>query len=146
ADHVFNTQPALNLIHSIHMFLYCTLNLLTSYPRLDAYGLIKPMPPASPNMPTTPQPNDYSFILAPAAPPKQSLFPGNSPAGRLAVVLGVLLVLVIIFVIIKGLLGGSSNQPALTSVAQDQQEIIHLVSSAGQGAQGQQISLSATNQ
>jgi len=45
---------------------------------------------------------------------------------------GGLLVLLIIFVIIKGLLGGSNNFTAFVGVAQDQQELIHLVAGTSQ--------------
>ncbi|HXR50424.1 MAG TPA: hypothetical protein VN778_05360, partial [Verrucomicrobiae bacterium] len=96
------------------------------------------MQPSYPPAPMTPQPNDYSFITNPAPPPKPGLpLPGNSFTARLVIALGGLLVLLILFAIIKSVLGGSSNQPALLSVAQDQQEINHLTANAAQSSQSQ---------
>jgi hypothetical protein len=96
------------------------------------------MQPSYPPAPSTPQPSDYSFITNPAPPPKPGLsLPGNSSVVRLIIALAGLLVLIIIFAVIKSALSGSSNQPALLSVAQDQQEIIHLTTNVTQNSQGQ---------
>lgn len=79
-------------------------------------------------------------------PPRRSLLPiGSSPLIRVAVVLGGLLILLVLFLIIKGLFG-HSNIPALVTVAQDQQEIIHLTTNPGQQKNGPPASLSVASQ
>jgi hypothetical protein len=108
---------------------------------------MKAMQPNSPYQPVPPpQPHEYDFLVNSQKPPKRSLnlLPSNSSMPiRIAVVVGGLLILIIVFSIIRSVLSGGGNTPALTTVAQDQQEIIHLTQNA---TQGQQISLSTTNQ
>jgi len=53
-------------------------------------------------------------------------------ASRVLVVGIGLVVLIILFVFIKGLLSGGGNKEAMLHVVQDQQEIIHLTKGAGQ--------------
>lgn len=51
---------------------------------------------------------------------------------RAVYIAGGLLVLLVIFIIIKGLFGGGSNLTPYDTVAEDQQELIHLVVNASQ--------------
>jgi hypothetical protein len=92
-----------------------------------------------------PQPHEYEFITNPGKPPRQplnNLLPGGaSMPMRIAVVVGGLFVLLILFLVIKGLVSGGGNTTALLNVAQQQQEIIHLSTNANQ-----QTNLSITNQ
>jgi hypothetical protein len=84
-------------------------------------------------------PPGYEF-MANSPSPKKSMGVPNSPLIRVAVVLVGLLVLIVLFSIVKGILSGGSNRPQLLSVAQDQQEIIHIVTAAQM-----EKSLSVTN-
>jgi hypothetical protein len=86
---------------------------------------------------TSPQPEHVSteqafdFIMKPEqAVAKRQLPGGSSMAIRLALVFGGLLILIVIFAVLKSLLGGSSNLSSFVTVAQDQQELIHLVGNA----------------
>ena len=80
--------------------------------------------------------NEYDFITNPEQPAlKRSLpsLPGISPTAMRAVfAAGGLFVLVILFVIIKGALSGTSNLTLFIGVAQDQQELIHLAINTSQ--------------
>ena len=78
---------------------------------------------------------DYGFITEPSKPPRKPLslpsLGGNSSLPvRIAVVLGGLLTLIIIFAIAKSLFSGGGNTQALTAVAQQQQSMIHILSSS----------------
>ncbi len=105
------------------------------------------MPPTSsnlppPQVPATPQPHEYEFIVNPGAPSKRFSFPfGGGTLGRLALVLGGLLVLIIIVVVVKGLLAPKTSYAPFITIAQDQQELIHLSTNATQ-----QQGLSTTSQ
>jgi len=100
-----------------------------------------PGQPADP-APAGPQPAPYDFILSPAEAPKQRRLPGgNSPLQRALLITGGIFALLIIFVVLKGLLGGGANLDGFVGVTQDQQELIHLVNGASQ-----QQNLSADNQ
>jgi hypothetical protein len=91
-----------------------------------------PYPPQPSQQPTPPQ-HDYSFITDPSKPPRKRLLPGSgSLLGRVIVVSVGLLLLIIVFVVIKGLLSGGSASPAFVGIAQDQQELIHLATAAGE--------------
>jgi hypothetical protein len=86
---------------------------------------------APPNQ--VPQGQAYDFFMNSEQPPRQLGLPGgNSPLMRIALIGGLLVVLMIAFVIIKGLLGGSSNLPKFVAVAQDQQAMIHITAIANQ--------------
>lgn len=104
------------------------------------------MPPNAPYQPVPPtQPHEYEFITNPGQPPRRRFNLLPSGAGlplRIAIVGGALLVLLILFVIIKGLVSGGGNTDALVNVARQQQQIIHLVDNTDQ----QQTPLSAANQ
>ena len=73
--------------------------------------------------------------MEPQKPSRGSLLPNLPGAGSLAIkaayIAGGLLVLVVIFIIIKGLLGGS-NLTTFVSAVQDQQEMLHLISNTTQ--------------
>ncbi len=82
---------------------------------------------------------DYSFITNPQQPKRPSLF--NFGAGsktlRIAVVLGGFFLLLILFIGFKNILSSSNKStPALVSIAQDQQELIHLAQNGTQNAVG----------
>lgn len=80
--------------------------------------------------------------MNPNQPQKRGMLPGgNSLLGRIAAVSVGLIVLIIAFSIVRGIISGGSNIPELVSVAQDQQELIHIMSSAAK-----QPGLSVTNQ
>jgi hypothetical protein len=90
------------------------------------------MPPntSDPNASPSPAP-DYSFIMSPSAPQASSggLPGGNSKVLRIAFISGGIMVLLVIFLIIKSVLGGNNANLPLTSVVQDQQAILHIISS-----------------
>lgn len=102
-----------------------------------------PQPQSQPQ----PQPNggNYDFIMNPAKPPRKPLLPTNSIASRLLVVVGGIFVLLIIFVVVSNLLKGSNHVlPALTSVGQQQQELLQLTGADLQtGSSNQAPTLSA---
>ena len=107
-----------------------------------------PTPPPA-DVPPAQQGPNYNFIMEPPKPERRSLLPTNSgPAIRIALILGGVLVVFVIFAVIKSLLFSSGgNKQALITVAQDQQAIIHIVTNATTGTQGQQPAvLSASNQ
>lgn len=121
-------------------------------------------PPTTDPLPSQPMPSmagpeqsykaaphhDYSFIMNPEHPPKSAHLPslggGSSMAVRIGLTAGGLLLLLVAFVIIKGLLAGGSNQPLFVAILQDQQELIHLTSSSGTGQGGLGSSLGVTGQ
>ncbi len=101
-----------------------------------------PAAPQQPNQPQSPDSPAYDFIVNPnKAKVKQPLLGNTSLPIKIGLVAGGLLVLFIIFTVLKGLVGGSSNLAPYVGVAQDQQELIHLVTAAGE-----QKDLSTTNQ
>lgn len=93
-----------------------------------------PMYPGVPTQPAAPQPQAYDFITDPAQPERQSRLPSLPGVGptamRAAIIGGGLFALLIIFIIIKGLIGGGSSLTPFLGVAQDQQELIHLATTA----------------
>jgi hypothetical protein len=108
---------------------------------------MKAMQPNNPYQPVPPpQPHEYDFLVNSQKPPKRSFsLPGNSSKPiRIAIVVGGLLILIIVFSVIKSALSGGGNTQALITVGQDQQQIIHITTSITQG--DQQTSLSTTNQ
>jgi len=111
-------------------------------PLAPASHSFQPAQPPQQAAPNTAQPQPYDFIMNPEQPKqhKASLPGGNSAAMRAVFIAGGLLVLLIVFTVIKGLLGGSSNLDSFVAVAQDQQELIHLATNADQ-----QPDLSTTN-
>jgi hypothetical protein len=119
-------------------------------------GVVTPSQP-TPTQPTAdvqiapgqplPRPAEpYGFITDPEAVPKKQFSPpgAGSLISRVAYVAGGLLILLIVFSFVKGLLSGGSNLTPFLSVAQDQQEIVHLTTNAAQ--QNQQTALSVTTQ
>ncbi|HTB49110.1 MAG TPA: hypothetical protein VK712_03440 [Verrucomicrobiae bacterium] len=100
-------------------------------------------PPAAPDaMSHSPE---YGFIMSPETVPNRSwsLPGGNSQTKRALTVFGGLFALLIVFIVIKGLLGGGGpNLASFTAVAQDQQELIHLATDISQQTQN----ASATSQ
>jgi hypothetical protein len=99
--------------------------------------------PAASSTSQGPPVQPYDFIMNPEQQlPGQPGLPGsNSPLMRILIIGGLIVVLIIAFVVIKSMLGGSSNLPKFVAVAQDQQEMIHITSIANQ-----QATLSTENQ
>jgi hypothetical protein len=88
-----------------------------------------------PPQPSGPQPEAprqaYDFILSPEQPRRHFNLPGGgNKATRVALVAGALLVVLILFSIIRGLFSGGMDPAPYLSVAQDQQELIHLAQAA----------------
>ncbi len=108
------------------------------------------MPPASSGAPAPPNPSqspDYSFIMSPPEAPKSNKVPSsNSLWKRLVLIFAVLVIVLILFSVVKNFLSNSPNQSALIGVAQDQQVLIHLTSTASQQQQGGENSLSTGTQ
>jgi len=91
----------------------------------------QPQPTVQPAQPATPA-SPYDFITANEKPTPQFSLPGGSSLLSRALIFGGGLVgLIILAIIFKSLLGGGSKPTALVSVAQDQQELIHLATAAG---------------
>jgi len=75
--------------------------------------------------------SDYDFITnASKSPQKSNMFNGKNTLQRVAVVVGLLVIVLIVFSIGRSLLGGKSNTPQFLSVAQNQQQIIELSNNA----------------
>lgn len=73
----------------------------------------------------------FDFIMNPEQPSKRGFnFGGSSLLIKVGVIAGGILILVVLFSILRGVLGGSSNMTAYTVVVQDQQELIHLTAGA----------------
>jgi hypothetical protein len=106
--------------------------------------------PAYPPQPNQPPPSHYDFIINPSGPAKSSKINlpigGNSLVKRLLLSLLGLSALLIIFVVVKGLFVTSSiDLPSLLTVAEQQQELIHITTSATNNA-SQHGSLTTTDQ
>ncbi len=89
----------------------------------------------------------YEFITHPQTEPKRSLIdalPGSGTmVGRIGIMAGLLLLLLILFLIVRSVLGGGGiKSTALVSVAQDQQEMLHITNTVTQQGGG----LSTANQ
>lgn len=94
------------------------------------------MPPDYPQQTPPSHPASYDFIMNPAAPPKKPLLPsGSNLAVRIGLVAGGLLVLLILFSIVKSLVVQSPDLTGFVVIAQDQQELIHLVSNTASNGQ-----------
>ena len=79
----------------------------------------------------------YDFIMNPEQPKRPSVFNfGGSSAGlRIALVVGGLFLLLILFIGFKNVLAGSNKSiPSLVGVVQDQQELSHLAADGAQNA------------
>lgn len=83
-------------------------------------------PPQGPNHPA------YDFILNPGQPPpRRSWLPaGASAATRALIVAGIVGVLLIGFAVLRNILSSKPGVDSFISIAQDQQELIHLVGNA----------------
>jgi hypothetical protein len=107
-----------------------------------------PLPPAPPqptqSPPTGPHAPEYDFIMDPKKTSKGPLLPSfnsSSLITRVGVIAGGLLVLLILFALIKSLLFKGPDLSAYVTIAQDQQELIHLTSTAS----SQFLTLSSSN-
>lgn len=92
----------------------------------------------APQAPPPPQQNPYDFIVNPnqSGPKRPGLPGGGSKFGRIAVVAGGAVLLLILLVAVKGLLSTSSiPAKSFTALAAQQQELVHLGSSGMQNAQ-----------
>ena len=103
---------------------------------------IAPVPQViSPNE-TPPSESAYDFMFNAQKPHQPTLLKlPQSLSMRLLVGLGGLLVVIVLIIVIASASKGQSNEAALISVAQDQQELIHLATNASS-----QTSLSSNNQ
>lgn len=110
-------------------------------PTATASGFGQPQPPTQTIQPSAPPAPDspdaaYNFITDSAPPPRRSLSDilpgGNSMGMRIGLVAACFFILLIVVLIFKSILGASGNAAtqALMGVIQDQQELIHLSSSA----------------
>lgn len=80
-----------------------------------------------------PQGQPYDFIMNPQKPPKKSFFGGStSPLIRVAIILVSILLLLLLLIILKNALAGKPKLDSYVTVAQDQQELIHLATNASQ--------------
>lgn len=119
-----------------------------------------PQPQAAPSQPGAlpapaqqygqPQAHDptqqFDFIMNPQKPAKKPvLLPGgNSQFGKLALILGGLVVLVILVAVVASLMGGKSpNLTAMTTVAQDQAELARVAKLGESQATNQTLSNAA---
>jgi hypothetical protein len=97
----------------------------------------QPQVQAQPAQPVT-APEPYDFIMNAGEQPAASRLPlprlDSMPKRALLAGVGLLAVL-IIFIVVKGALSGSSNLPLFVGVAQDQQEMIHLTTNTSTGGQ-----------
>ena len=110
-------------------------------------GVVAPDYPGGQAAPPAAQP--YDFIINPEKPSRPKLklpvLPANSSlAVRVLAAVGGLLVLVIAFIIIKGLVAPGPNLTPFIGIVQDQQELIHLAGAAGRQQQSG-ISTSSQN-
>jgi hypothetical protein len=88
---------------------------------------------SQPEVPASSQPHQpYEFFMNPAPPAKKPPLGGSSILTRIALLGGGLVILMIAFVIVKNLLGGGAIPASFTTVAQDQQSLIHLLDNASQ--------------
>lgn len=85
-------------------------------------------------------PQDYSFITDSTPQPKQSFSAGVSLPKKILIIVGGILFLLIIFMIVRSVFGGSSNMDKFLELAQDQQQIIVVAKTADE-----QPTLSAVN-
>jgi hypothetical protein len=106
---------------------------------------------AEPAPPST-YPTGYEFMAEPKKSSRQLWkIPTAGTSGakslpkRLAILSGGLLVLVILFIVVKNLIGGGPGFAPFVAVAQDQQEIVHLTGSATTGTQSQALSMADQN-
>jgi hypothetical protein len=104
-------------------------------PEQSAVGLQGQQSPAQPPQPpANPPGSPYDFMtMNPEKPSRKFSLPGGSSlASRALVIGGGLLMLFIIFAILKSLFGSGSDFTPFISVAQDQQELVHLTTAATQ--------------
>src|SRR5206468_2820849 len=73
---------------------------------------------------------DYSFLTEPTPAPGSKLPGSGSMLGRVIVLAVGLILLLIIFNVVKGLLAGPSPMPYYVTTAEDQAELLHLVTGA----------------
>lgn len=121
----------------------------SNQPEQPAYPPQQPNLPPQPGQPAPPEPaQPYDFIMNGDQPQaNKSRIPGvpknASLPQKLLIGLGALLALIIIFSVVRGIFGGSSDMTAYVGVAQDQQQLIHLLTPE---KPDQLLTLSANNQ
>jgi hypothetical protein len=96
---------------------------------------LDPNQPPAQQTPSSQYHEGYDFIMNSDKPTRKSRglpsLPGLNPIiGRVLVVAIGLLFLIIIFAVIKNIASGPSNYPALLSVLQDQNELLHIAGTA----------------
>lgn len=109
---------------------------------------VAPEPPQPAEIPPTgPVQPDYGFIVEPPKPPRRgpqlpSLSGDTPPAIKIVAAVGGLLFIIIVFALAKSLFSGGGNKQALTTVAQDQQSMIHILTNGPGNDSQQQATLS----
>ena len=110
------------------------LNLFQS----DQTGAAPVQPNLAAQAPVNTDPNsNYDFIMNPEQPKRPSAFNfgGSSTGLRIAVVVGGLFLLLILFIGFKNILASSNKSiPSLVGIVQDQQELVHLTTDGVQNA------------
>jgi len=99
-------------------------------------GQYEVVPPPTPGVAPSGH-NPYEFIMNPNTPKKRSFGSGSGLLTRIAVLGGGLVVLVILIAIVISVLGPKSSVPALTAIAERQQEIIRIATAAKNQTTGQ---------
>lgn len=94
------------------------------------------MQPQQPTQGPYPDPNavqpDYSFITNPAQPPKKKFaLPGGSLLGKVILIGGALVLVMIVVTIVKSVTAKPSTSAYFIAVAQDQQALVHVATATG---------------
>jgi hypothetical protein len=101
-------------------------------PNEPNYGQLPASPPAQPMYPPAPQPtptpaNPYDFIVNPPAQPKQTSLGGGNKALRLLIGIGgIAVVLIVAAVVLTSVFAKGESPESLTSIVQQQQEIVRI--------------------
>lgn len=94
-------------------------------------GVVSPNNSQQPQYSQQSTPN-YDFIINPEQKPKPKLFEGTKLPVKIAIVGGAIIVLLIVFSILRSIIAGPSVGDKFLSVAQDQQQIISIVTAANE--------------
>lgn len=104
-------------------------------PPSGAFPTPTSMPSAAPNAASPTAQNPYDFIVNPTTPPKKSGFSGGGNSMRLLLLVGGgALIVVILGVIFASVFSKGGNTASLTSLAQEQQELIRVAALGEQQA------------
>jgi len=89
--------------------------------------------------------NPYEFIVAGKQTKRSSFLGGGSFFGKIALILGSAIVLIVVIVLISSALSPKGINPKLTDIAEQQQEIVRVAEAASQQAVGQDTKNFVTN-